>query len=729
MSKQEITNEQKNRIDELQKSVNEKATQLLTGTSPLKSNEIKMKMEAENKSDLKQYLGYLEKINEKLNSLVEKAEKIKFEEKNLHEQLSALESKRIEVIKREAQLDTGKYAGTVSTLLNDLESAQKEISGEMHQLFEYIVQQNKNIAEEKKKVCDITFNLEREKRKLDTDKEIIKEKAEGDAELKYYKECENAKLRADNLEKTVDLLKEQIDEFRSITAFLESNNKTPEEILRAIEEIKQENSDLKKELLERPTEDDLNTKRVENANLEAKVNELRGKINEQELNELRARIVSNDSYVLEIQTYKDRLESSKARERSLKKTIDDLTSTIDQLKGERDKDGEAFQFAQMYDNDFSLGEKKFFESCPENLNDFAEYMQNKIFTQSDKGFCYSLDTIRIFIAGIHMSAITILQGISGTGKTSLPREFAEAMICDQNYKNKGLENSPNAPYRICAIQSGWRDNMDLIGYYNSFEHKYKETDFFKALYLANLPKYRDTLFFIILDEMNLSRPEHYFADFLSLLEQDEDKRYITINAPLEVLPQKIIEGKLRVPQNVRFIGTANHDETTLEFAPKTYDRSNVIELPKNKSNENIYTTHKAFNISYNWLKTQFEMAEDDYDDECNSFESFINSDEFKFLLAEKGIGIGNRFEAQARRFISAFIATGDRSESTKSLAIAADHLITTRLLRTLKNRYDLSIEKLREFRDYYIKLFTDEFENEPTFAINLIEEEINRKDK
>ena len=728
MAKQEITNEQKNRIDALQKSVDEKSSQLLTGTSPLKNNETKMKMEAESKSDLKQYLGYLEKINEKLNSLVEKADKIKLEENALHKQLSDLESKRIEVMKREVQLNTGEYAGTVSTLLNDLESAQKEISGEMHKLLEYIVKQSKNLAEEQKEVCHSAFNLEKEKRKLDADKEIIKEKAEDAAELKYYKECESAKRRADNLENQVELLKEQIDEFRSITAFLESNNKTPEEILRTIDEIKQENSNLRKELNERPTEDDLTIKRVENANLEAKVNELRGKINEQELNELRARIVSNDSYVLEIQGYKDRLESSRARERSLKKTIEDLTSTINQLKGEQEKNGEAFQYAQMYDNDFNLKET-FFVSCPRNLADFANYMQAKIYSQSEKHFSYSPETIRIFIAGIHMSAITILQGISGTGKTSLPREFAEAMICDKNYKEKSLENSPNAPYRICAIQSGWRDNMDLIGYYNSFEHKYKETDFFKALYLANLPKYSDTLFFIILDEMNLSRPEHYFADFLSLLEQDEDNRYITINAPFEVLPEQITEGKLKVPKNVRFIGTANHDETTLEFAPKTYDRSNIMELPKNKPTDKIDETDKEFKISYTWLEEQFDAAEKDYADECDSFESFINSDELKFLLAEKGIGIGNRFEAQARRFISAFIASGDESESTTSLAIAADHLIATRLLRTLQNRYDLNIEKLREFRDYYSKLFTDKFENEPKFAISLIEEEINRKDK
>ena len=126
-------------------------------------------------------------------------------------------------------------------------------------------------------------------------------------------------------------------------------------------------------------------------------------------------------------------------------------------------------------------------------------MQRKIASSKDP-FYYDIDTIRVFIAGLNMSPISILQGISGTGKTSLPREFAKAIISEAvEYSGQGSDNTPNAPYRICAVQSGWRDSMDLMGYYNSFEHKYKETDFFKALYLANLPKYKDTLFFIILD--------------------------------------------------------------------------------------------------------------------------------------------------------------------------------------------------------------------------------------
>ncbi len=262
-----------------------------------------------------------------------------------------------------------------------------------------------------------------------------------------------------------------------------------------------------------------------------------------------------------------------------------------------------------------------------------------------------------------MSPISILQGISGTGKTSLPREFVKALVSDTNYIGIDKDNTNNAPYRICAVQSGWRDNMDLMGYYNSFEHKYKETDFFKALYLANQPKYSDTLFLIILDEMNLSRPEHYFADFLSLLEQSPNERYINLsNTPDEVLPTLIKGGKLKVPENVRFIGTANHDETTLEFAPKTYDRSNLMEMPKNHPDKkNFKQPEKSFNVNYGWLATKFDEAEKKHKDAFSKFHLFINSDDMKYLLMDKGIGVGNRLEYQAEKFIGVYVESGGYS--------------------------------------------------------------------
>ena len=92
---------------------------------------------------------------------------------------------------------------------------------------------------------------------------------------------------------------------------------------------------------------------------------------------------------------------------------------------------------------------------------------------------------------------------------------------------------------------------------------------------------------------------------------------------------------------------------------------------------------------------------------------------------EKGIGTGNRFDKQAKRFISVFMASG--SEPDKSLATAADHLITSRLFRTLKNRYDIDKANMTKFKDDYVNLFNSSFKHQPNSAIELLSAEINKK--
>lgn len=270
--------------------------------------------------------------------------------------------------------------------------------------------------------------------------------------------------------------------------------------------------------------------------------------------------------------------------------------------------------------------------------------------------------------------------------------------------------------------------MDLMGYYNYFEHKYHETEFFRALYLANLPKYQDTIFFIILDEMNLSRPEHYFADFLSLLEQDEEQRFIEINGPAEVLPKEAEGGKLRVPKNVRFIGTANQDETTLSFAPKTYDRSNLLVMPKNIKPVTATESNDYF-ITYSWLARQFNDANTRHNKYYLTFKEFYESKTIKDLLSAKNIGIGNRFDKQARLFITTFVESGEKGSiaESESLAIAADHLISSRLLRSLGNNYELTKSELQEFREKFNKEFKSKFGFPCDLSDKMLEEFIQKK--
>ena len=719
----------------------------------------------EKKEDVAGYLRYLRELNQRIDAqlaranimveeakaeketLAEKKSEFEKEQKQFKTDRAELDKKDIALKKRAQELENGEYSEIIHTLLESLEESQAKVLkgtqekiaaiSELHnKTMEAILANQEELSkleEEKVSVQKQMRELKREKIMFDLEKSSLKADTEEELQVKYQSEMETVKdeldrvkSKNDRIEKENEVMKASLDKIRA--AF---DNESPEDMVQRIAYYKEQVQQLTHELDNRPAQFVFDQQAEKISRLNIRITELESQINEKEIGELRIRLANEDNFSMERMRLKSEIESAKVREDHNLWQIKTLEETINLLKEDKSKNGEAFEFAKVADHEPRFTQITFPRKDIADLPSFVSYIQGRMIdSKTDKGeptsFYYDNKTIRIFLAGLHMSPISILQGISGTGKTSLPREFAKALIADDNYRGISLDDkSPNASYRICAIQSGWRDNMDLMGYYNSFDKKYKETDFFKALYLANLPKYRNTLFFIILDEMNLSRPEHYFADFLSLLEQSEDERYIAINnTPTEALPEGIVGGKLRIPKNVRFIGTANHDETTLEFAPKTYDRSNIMDMPKNILREGK-AVEAQYNISYSWLEEQFLAAEKKYVIECERFKKFLEHQEFKNLIDEKNISVGNRFEKQADRFISVFLASG--RDKKKDLAVAADHLITSRLFRTLKNRYDLDKNNLQNFRDNFETLFEVKFEGKPEFANNMLNYEINCK--
>ena len=765
---QKITAEVKEDTDRIEKKVaeledsNDVPLELKTELSPESATKFET---AEKKEDVAGYLRYLRELNQRIdaqlaraNSMFEDAkaeketlaaEKKEFEkeQKQLKTDRAELDKKDIALKKRAQELENGEYSEIIHTLLESLEESQAKVLegtkerisaiSELHTKTIDAIQANQEelskLEEEKVSIQKQMRELKREKIMFDFEKSSLKADTEEEFQAKYQfevetlkDELERTKSKNSRLEKESKDLKISLDKIRA--AF---DNESPENMVQSIAYYKKKVEELTHELDNRPGQFIFDQQAEKISRLNIRITELESQVNEKEIGELRIRLANEDNFSMERMRLKSEIESAKVREDHNLRQIKTLEETINLLKEDKSKNGEAFEFAKAADHEPRFTQITFPRKDIADLPSFVTYIQGRMIdSKTDKGeptsFFYDNKTIRIFLAGLHMSPISILQGISGTGKTSLPREFAKALIAADDYRGISAEDkAPNAPYRICAIQSGWRDNMDLMGYYNSFDKKYKETDFFKALYLANLPKYRNTLFFIILDEMNLSRPEHYFADFLSLLEQSEDERYIAINnTPAEALPEGIVGGKLRVPKNVRFIGTANHDETTLEFAPKTYDRSNLMEMPKNISREGK-AVDAQYNISYSWLEGQFMAAEKAYAAECAKFKKFIGSKDFKKLIDEKNIGVGNRFEKQADRFISVFLASG--RDKKEDLAVAADHLITSRLFRTLKNRYDLDKNNLQSFRDTFELIFEAEFGKKPEFANKMLDYEISCK--
>jgi 5-methylcytosine-specific restriction endonuclease McrBC GTP-binding regulatory subunit McrB len=306
----------------------------------------------------------------------------------------------------------------------------------------------------------------------------------------------------------------------------------------------------------------------------------------------------------------------------------------------------------------------------------------------------------------------LLQGISGTGKTSLPLAFASAV-------GGGIE--------VIEVQAGWRDRQDLIGYYNAFHRHYYATNFLQALYRAGTPAYRDRVFMMVLDEMNLSRPEQFFADFLSALEQSMDKRRLTlVNDPVTNAPRLMVDGRhLPIPPNVWFVGTANHDESTAEFADKTYDRAHVMEMPRNtdEARFEVQSRSPRSALSYEKLEAVFKDAANAQEKSVHKAVAWLRSAPFADELQKRfRVGWGNRLENQLARYLPVVVESGG------SIGEAMDHLLVTKVLRKLKDRHDVRAAALE---DLSTKLQTAweklDMANPPQRCVELIELEIAAK--
>ena len=185
-----------------------------------------------------------------------------------------------------------------------------------------------------------------------------------------------------------------------------------------------------------------------------------------------------------------------------------------------------------------------------------------------------------------ISPITVLAGISGTGKSQLPRRYAEAM---------GIH------FLQVSVQPRWDSPQDLMGFYNYMEGRYRATDLARALvhfdtrtedWRAQAEQWEDRMLLVLLDEMNLARVEYYFSEFLSRLEMRprgnvpaddparEDAR-IGIDLPAQGENRRGLS--VYPDERVLFVGTMNEDESTQSLSDKVLDRANVLRFPKPSS--------------------------------------------------------------------------------------------------------------------------------------------------
>ena len=197
------------------------------------------------------------------------------------------------------------------------------------------------------------------------------------------------------------------------------------------------------------------------------------------------------------------------------------------------------------------------------LEQFQKYLMGE-------GFFYSSRTLKAFHTSLkvqNINPISVLAGLSGTGKTQLALQYAKFF----NFYSEHV-----------AVQPRWDSKDDLLGFYNFLEKRYQPTELVKALYYFHqIRNDSDSpMMMVILDEMNLARVEYYFSEFLSKLElrgndlnHPDEKSQISIGTQLN-------SRDFFVGSNVVFVGTMNDDESTYSLSDKVLDRANVLHFGK-----------------------------------------------------------------------------------------------------------------------------------------------------
>ncbi|MYB40245.1 chromosome segregation ATPase-like protein [Candidatus Saccharibacteria bacterium] len=274
------------------------------------------------------------------------------------------------------------------------------------------------------------------------------------------------------------------------------------------------------------------------------------------------------------------------------------------------------------------------------------------------------------------SQMAVLAGISGTGKTQLPRQYANAM---------------GIGFLQVSVQPRWDSPQDLMGFYNYLEKRFRPTDMARALFQMdkeNNPEteFSDHLMMVLLDEMNLARVEYYFSDFLSRLENRPSPD--RVNIPEE---RKDAELELEIPvttgqsprifpgYNLLFVGTMNEDESTQTLSEKVIDRANVLRFaaPKkimgdiSQEEENIDFHYLRYTDWKQWIRESSNYGEREFVTKIEKMAEIMKKYERPF-----GYRLGNA--------ILSYVANYPRHTEDENLNEALADQVEMRLLPKLR---------------------------------------------
>lgn len=664
----------------------------------------------------------IEEANQKANEIRKAAEKERIEKLT-----SAAEEAR-EVWKSQIE-DLKKQIEDISRREKELHDAQLKLDSD-RQDFEF----------EKEALDDEKAYVQRRKERYDSSSPAKVEELEvelKDEKSKYGMLIEKYEALSKRLEETQVLLD-------TVKTEIESSNGgkkivSMREIIAEMQEFREKYERLAAVYEKYP--DDASISALEEKAQRAEKLERENSALEQERNRYREEAVAARNASKELEVVRQEVEATNALNEHLLQELESHKTALESRTGDTCPSLSKVD-TETEESDFVADiNRRVQRTSLESLRDIVSHVKNYAGSRNkDERLYYTDNDIRAFLAGMAVSRLIILQGMSGTGKSSLPRIFSEAI--------SGFN-------RLIPVESSWRDRNELLGYYNDFNKKFNAKSFTIELYRSTKKRCKEVPTFIVLDEMNLARIEYYFSDFLAILQEpDHDKWLIElVSSDMRTLPMELpeevkqkmrkddptvfaiwekiersrqgdlksetsdeekemltsylaklgrltgakdlIDGrKIRVTDNIWFVGTANQDESTFEISDKVYDRAQVVSLNRKGVSEGQYANTEKKYISVTDLIKLFESAINAYKKKA---EVEARLEKLDAVLMDKfDISFGNRIVTQTVDFAAVFTAAGG------SLEDALDYQISTKILRKVISSDDgeAFLELLDATKDY-----------------------------
>lgn len=396
-----------------------------------------------------------------------------------------------------------------------------------------------------------------------------------------------------------------------------------------------------------------------------------------------------------------------------------------------------FDLKLKFDDDF-LSEFGIFQKSTDKLKTDGTLVSDFHFNLFESGLLFPKNLVYRFICSLITKPFLLLTGLSGSGKTKLAQAFAIWISESQDQ------------YLLVPVGADWTNREPLLGYPNSLEpNKYITPESGALEIIKNAIENPNKPYFLILDEMNLSHVERYFADFLSAM---ESKEYIRLYSDTDrytefdldnkpVLNSKVIS-HFTLPTNLFIIGTVNIDETTYMFSPKVLDRANTIEFRINEDDLKYYfSKDMPLNLRKLYLDEDDSMSgagfihSNAFMESANIDNQNVNYDDISKILTHffvnlksAGAEFGYRTTNEIARLIYNLESLGSQKNESIDFAIMQKLLPKlhgsrskmARILPVLANLCLKNIDSQQVFQDYTneVDVF-EKYKNEILYKVSL----------